>query len=245
VAELRIGTSGWHYDHWRGPFYPDDMASDAYLPFYAERFGTVEVNNAFYQLPDERTLIDWRNTVPGGFLFAVKASRYITHMKKLKDPAGPVDAFLGRIGVLGDRLGPVLFQLPPRWRVDVERLEAFLEALPAGVRAVFEFRDASWFDDRVYQALDRHGAAFCIYDLAGTESPHVVTGDFAYVRLHGSGAAYEGAYTEQALGGWAGACSAWLRSGKDVYVYFDNDAGGAAPNDALALMKMLGVSPGG
>jgi uncharacterized protein YecE (DUF72 family) len=140
---------------------------------------------------------------------------------------------------LGDRLGPILFQLPPRWNVNVERLEAFLDALPASVQGVFEFRDESWFDERVYEALDRHGAAFCIYDLAGTESPHVVTGGTAYVRLHGSGAAYEGAYTRQALGAWAGACSAWLRSGKDVYVYFDNDARGSAPNDALALKGML------
>ena len=244
MADLRIGTSGWHYDHWRGPFYPDDTTSDAYLSFYAERFGTVEVNNAFYQLPDERTLIAWRGTVQDGFLFAVKASRYITHMKKLKDPAGPLDTFFSRIDALGDRLGPVLFQLPPRWHVDVERLEAFLEALPAGVRAVFEFRDPSWFSERVYDLLDRHGAAFCIYDLAGSESPHVVTGGTAYVRLHGSGAAYEGAYSKQALGGWAGACSGWLRSGKDVFVYFDNDARGSAANDALALKKMLGASSG-
>lgn len=239
MAELRIGTSGWHYDHWRGPFYPDDMASDAWLRYYAGRFDAVEVNNSFYRLPGEGTLASWRDSVPDGFRFAAKASRFITHMKKLKDPAGPVDSFLTRMRTLGDRLGPVLFQLPPRWHVDLPRLNAFLEVLPADVRAVFEFRDASWFDDRVYEALDRHGAAFCIYDLAGTESPHVVTGGLAYVRLHGSGAAYEGDYTPRMLSGWAGACSAWRRAGHDVHVYFDNDAHGYAPKDAMALEGML------
>jgi uncharacterized protein YecE (DUF72 family) len=239
MAELRIGTSGWHYDHWRGPFYPEGMHSDAFLRFYAERFDAVEVNASFYHLPVEATLATWRDTVPDGFLFAAKASRYITHMKKLKDPAEPVDTFLTRMAALGDTLGPVLFQLPPRWHVDVERLEAFLGVLPAAVRPVLEFRDASWFDDRVYEALDRHGAAFCIYDLAGTESPHVVTGGLAYVRLHGSGAAYEGDYTPRMLSGWAGACTAWRRAGHDVHVYFDNDAHGYAPKDALLLKEML------
>ena len=239
VPELRIGTSGWHYDHWRGPFYPDDLAAEHYLGFYAERFDTVEVNHSFYQLPEASSVAAWREAAPAGFRFAVKVSRYLTHMKKLKDPEAPLTSFLERVTPLGERLGPLLFQLPPNWHVDLDRLAAFLEMLPAGVRAAFEFRDPTWFDDAVYELLDRHGAAFCIYDLAGTESPHVVTGDLAYVRLHGSGAAYEGGYTKRMLSGWAGACSAWLRAGRDVFVYFDNDARAHAPADAGALKEML------
>lgn len=239
VPELRIGTSGWHYDHWRGPFYPDDMAAEDYLGFYAERFDAVEVNHSFYRLPAASAVAAWRETVPSTFRFAVKASRYLTHMKKLKDPEKPLATFLERVTPLGDRLGPLLFQLPPNWHADLDRLTGFLEVVPAHVRAVFEFRDPSWFCDGVYEALERHGAAFCIYDLAGTESPHVVTGDLAYVRLHGSGAAYDGGYTKKALSGWAGACAAWLRSGRDVHVYFDNDAHAHAPRDARALTEML------
>jgi len=239
VPELRIGTSGWHYDHWRGPFYPERMAAEDYLAFYAERFDAVEVNHTFYQLPEASAVAGWRASVPPGFRFAVKASRYLTHMKKLKDPEAPLASLLERVTPLGDRLGPLLFQLPPNWHADLDRLTAFLEVLPEEVRAVFEFRDRSWFCDGVFEALERHGAAFCIYDLAGSESPHVVTGDLAYVRLHGSGAAYEGGYTKRTLSGWAGACSAWLRGGRDVHVYFDNDAHAHAPEDARALKEML------
>lgn len=236
---IHVGTSGWHYDHWRGPFYPEALAKEEFLTHYARRFQTVEVNNTFYQLPREKTLVQWRQAVPREFVFAVKASRYITHMKKLKDPQEPVSNFMERVAALEDKLGPVLFQLPPRWRFNGERLHSFLEALPDGHRYVFEFRDHSWFNDRAYEALARHNAAFCIYHLAGELSPKEVTADFVYVRLHGPAGSYQGQYRTEDLAGWAGAFSTWARQGKDVYCYFDNDEAGYAAQDALRLQEMV------
>jgi uncharacterized protein YecE (DUF72 family) len=235
---IHIGTSGWHYKHWQGPFYPDDIPKRGFLDYYAERFHTVEINNSFYQLPKEKTLIRWRNTVPSGFVFAVKASRYITHMKKLKDPEEPVSNFLGRIGKLGDKLGPILFQLPPNWNLNCQRLRAFLEILPAGYRYAFEFRDPSWFHSKVYDALGEHGASFCIYDLAGRVSPKKVTAEFIYLRLHGPKGPYQGQYETTVLEKWAGDFSAWVREGKELYCYFDNDEAGYAAQDAARLKAM-------
>jgi uncharacterized protein YecE (DUF72 family) len=248
-GRIRIGTSGWNYDHWRGPFYPEDLSSREWLSFYARHLGSVEVNNTFYQLPRERTLRDWSDAVPSDFLFSVKASRYITHMKKLKDPKDSLEQFLARVLTLGDRLGPVLFQLPPSWKVNPERFEGFLEEmrergrdLPTPLRCAFEFRDESWFSDEVLGLLRAHEAAFCIYDLGGSQSPREVTADFVYVRLHGPGGRYEGSYGTEALSEWAGAFSTWTRKGIDVYCYFDNDDSGYAAKNAIALAEMLGVA---
>jgi uncharacterized protein YecE (DUF72 family) len=238
-GHIHIGTSGWHYDHWRGPFYPPEMAAADFLEFYIRRFHTVEVNNTFYQLPEKKTLHTWAETVPKSFIFTVKASRYITHMKKLKDPKKSVAKFFRRVEVFGPRLGPVLFQLPPRWKVNPERLSAFLEQLPPEHRYAFEFRDDSWFDDRIYRILLEHEAAWCIYHLAGRLSPKEVTANFSYIRLHGPGRAYQGQYDGRTLSGWAGAISAWSRAGKDVYCYFDNDQNGYAAQDAGRLQEML------
>ncbi len=238
-GHIYIGTSGWHYSHWRGVFYPDTLLANQWLRYYIDHFGTVEINNSFYQLPDEATFEQWRNTVPTGFVFAVKASRYLTHMKKLKDAHEPLARFLERVNLLKDRTGPLLFQLPPRWRADVARLRAFLEAVPANHRCAFEFRDPTWFHPDVYEILAEHHAAFCIYDLAGQTSPREVTADFVYVRLHGPGAAYEGSYTPRHLAGWAGAFSTWRREGRDVYCYFDNDQHGYAVANAMRLQDMM------
>jgi uncharacterized protein YecE (DUF72 family) len=215
------------------------MPEERYLAYYAERFDTVEINNSFYHLPEEGTLSQWRKTTSKDFGFSVKGSRYLTHMKKLKDPEEPLSRFLGRVETLKRKLGPVLFQLPPRWKANPQRLEEFLQVLPRRHRYAFEFRDRSWFSDAIYELLSRHHAAFCIYDLAGTTSPKEVTCDFAYVRLHGPGAAYEGSYSPQTLAGWAGAFSAWSQQGKPVYCYFDNDQAGYAPQNALRLKEML------
>jgi len=239
-VSLHIGTSGWHYNHWRGPFYPKDLSTDRFLSYYAERLHTVEINNSFYQLPEKGTLETWRSSTRPGFVFSVKASRYMTHMKKLKDPEKPLSSFLNRVDVMGDRLGPILFQLPPRWRMNKERLTAFLKALPRDHRYTFEFRDPSWFHRDTLQALEEQGAAFCIYELAGRLSPKEITTDFVYIRLHGPQGPYEGKYTTQALSGWAGAISSWVRQGKDVYCYFDNDEAGYAVQNALELQDMMG-----
>ncbi|MBN2025697.1 MAG: DUF72 domain-containing protein [Actinobacteria bacterium] len=239
AERINIGTSGWHYDHWKGSFYPDDISAGEMLGFYAERLGTVEINNSFYQLPEDKTLSEWRDMVPEGFAFSAKASRYITHMKKLKDPQEPVTTFIERVKVLGDKLGPILFQLPPRWKLNLERLRSFLDVLPVGHKYTFEFRDPSWFAEEVYEALSARNAAFCIYELAGRLSPKKVTADFVYVRLHGPGDAYEGDYDAQTLAGWAGAFSTWAGKGLQVYCYFDNDQKGYAAQNALKLHDML------
>lgn len=239
AGRIRIGTSGWDYTHWRGAFYPGELDTADWLAFYARRFGSVEINNSFYRLPSADTLRAWRGQVPGGFRFAVKASRYITHMKKLKDPADSVSRLFERIAVLGEQVGPVLFQMPPRWRFNGERLECFLRALSADYRYAFEFRDHSWLDERTYALLARHGAALCIYELDGFLSPKRVTADLVYIRLHGPGAAYQGSYDVQALAGWAGAISTWAAQGREVWCYFDNDQDGFAALDAARLEAML------
>jgi uncharacterized protein YecE (DUF72 family) len=238
-TSIHIGTSGWHYGHWKGPFYPEDLADSAMLAFYAEHFSTVEINNSFYRMPEKRTLAGWRDSVPDGFVFAVKASRYITHMKKLRDAREPLSRFLDAVDTLGEKLGPVLFQLPPRWHLNAERLVSFLDILPKDSRFAFEFRDSSWFTAGVYDALLRSGAAFCIYDLDGRLSPKEVTSDMAYIRLHGPSGPYRGEYDKEVLAGWAEAFGSWVKQGKEVYCYFDNDEGGHAPNDALRLARMI------
>jgi uncharacterized protein YecE (DUF72 family) len=200
----------------------------------------VEINNSFYQLPARQTLEEWRKTVPNGFIFTVKGSRYITHMKKLKDPSQAVPQLLKAAKVLKTRLGPILFQLPPRWGVNPDRLRQFIEALPGKYRYTFEFRDPSWFEDRIYDILSETETAFCIYELADRLSPKETTADFVYIRLHGPEAeAYQGHYDANTLAGWAGAISAWRRQGKEIFCFFDNDQAGYAAKDALRLRKML------
>lgn len=240
MATARIGTSGWNYRHWLGPFYPPGTRARDMLSHYAQRFETVEVNGTFYRLPSPETLAGWRDHVPEGFAFACKASRYITHMKKLNVDETATAPFLEAVGTLGPRLGPVLFQLPPRWRANPDRLDGFLALLPGGHRYVFEFRDETWFSDEIYDVLRRHGTAFCIYDLEGRTAPDVETGPFDYVRLHGPGEeAYRSAYDDAALDGWAAWIADRLGRGRDVYCYFDNDEAGHAPNDALRLRERL------
>jgi uncharacterized protein YecE (DUF72 family) len=239
TPQLLIGTSGWHYEHWKGPFYPEGLSGEGLLRYAADRFPTVEINNTFHQLPSRGSLAAWRDAVPPGFVFSVKASRYITHTKKLKDPEKTLPPFFDAVKVLKDKLGPVLFQLPPKWRFNPDRLYDFLEALPSGLRYAFEFRDPSWFDPRAIEALTETGAAFCMYELAGTVSPKHVTADFVYVRLHGPDGAYRGRYGRKGLAGWAGALHAWADRGWKIFCYFDNDEAGFAPLDALDLKAML------
>jgi uncharacterized protein YecE (DUF72 family) len=236
---IHIGTSGWHYQHWSGPFYPKNLRKQDFLKHYACHFHTVEINNSFYQLPTEKTLAAWRDTVLPGFIFTVKASRYITHMKKLKDSEKTLKPLLKRVETLGDKLGPILFQLPPKWRFNPDRLNDFLESLPAGYRYALEFRDPSWEDSRAYDAMQLTGAAFCIYELDGYLSPKEITADFVYVRLHGPNGPYKGQYSTQTLAGWAGAFSAWENQGLEIFCYFDNDEAGYAAQDARRLQDMI------
>ncbi len=239
TACVHIGTSGWHYKHWCGPFYEEKLPPAKMLDKYVRHFDTVEINNSFYKLPATSALECWRDSTPSGFCFAVKASRFITHNKKLKDPENALENFLPRVAVLGKKLGPILFQLPPTWRANCERLEEFLSALPKKHRYTFEFREHSWHVPRVYEILHRHRAAFCAFDLAGFQSPTEVTTDFAYVRLHGPGGRYQGSYSHEQLSAWAAHINEWRQKLKAFYVYFDNDQAAYAAQNALQLKKLL------
>ena len=240
-AEIRIGTSGWHYRHWLGNFYPQKLPASRMLAYYYEHFDTVEINNSFYMLPKFETMHAWREATPQNFQFAVKASRFLTHNKKLKDPQNALHKFLPRAEALGEKLGPILFQLPPSWRVNSERLIEFLQALPRYHRYTFEFREPTWICDEVCKALGKYNAAFCIYDIGGFHSPIHVTADWAYVRLHGPSNKYQGSYSDEVLGRWAERISEWSKKLKAVYVYFDNDQAGYAARNALTLCDLLGL----
>ncbi|HZU33422.1 MAG TPA: DUF72 domain-containing protein, partial [Candidatus Angelobacter sp.] len=195
-ADIRIGTSGYHYKHWVGPFYPPRTSTAKMLDYYIQHFDTLELNNSFYRLPTIEAFESWRDSTPKNFVFAVKASRFITHNKKLKDPENALDNILPRAEHLKKKLGPMLFQLPPKWKINLERLETLLQILPREHRYTFEFRELSWMDPKVNQMLERFNAAFCIYELAGYHSPLEITADFAYVRLHGPAAGkYQGSYS--------------------------------------------------
>jgi uncharacterized protein YecE (DUF72 family) len=239
---IRIGCSGWNYDHWRnGVFYPPRLASREWLGFYAERFDTVEVNATFYRLPKPDVVGRWVDATPSGFLFAVKASRYLTHVKRLADLPEHLDTLLTRLASLvgSPKLGPMLWQLPPTFHRDDERLAEALASLPATLRHAFEFRHESWFEEPVYELLRRHDAALVIADRAGAQELRrdVLTADFTYIRFHGG---FEGGcYAHRELDRWAGLLSGWAASG-DVYAYFNNDWQGFAIENARYLRAALG-----
>jgi uncharacterized protein YecE (DUF72 family) len=210
------------------------------LDCYVGHFDTVELNNSFYRLPSDAAFDEWRKATPPNFVFAVKASRFLTHNKKLKEPENPIQNLVSRVVHLGPKLGPVLFQLPPRWAVNYERLENFLAMWPRTLRCVFELRDQTWIRSDINDLLARFRAAFCIYEIAGYHSPLTVTTDFAYVRLHGPGPAkYQNSYDEQRLRKWSRQIRDWGRELKSVYIYFDNDQAGFAAHNALTLKHMV------
>jgi uncharacterized protein YecE (DUF72 family) len=242
ACDIRIGTSGYHYKHWKGPFYPEKTAASKMLEFYLGHFNTVELNNSFYRLPAEAAFDEWKRVTPPDFVFAVKASRFLTHNKKLKDPEPALDNFLPRVAHLDAKLGPILFQLPPKWKINLERLESFLQVLPREFRYVFEFREKTWITPQVDGLLSGFNAAFCIYEIAGYHSPISVTADFAYVRLHGPAAGkYQGSYDDKRLGEWCHRINEWSKTLKALYIYFDNDQAGFAAQNALTLKRMVGV----
>jgi uncharacterized protein YecE (DUF72 family) len=232
--ELRIGCSGWQYKHWRGNFYPPELPQSRWFAHYALTFDTVEINNSFYRLPEAETFARWRDQAPRCFVYAVKASRFLTHMKKLKDPEEPIERFFDRASHLGRHLGPVLYQLPPRFPINLERLEHFLGALPRKRQHTIEFRDASWYDDRVYALLRRYKVALCLHDMAGSATGQQVVGPFIYVRFHGT-QKYGGRYPDERLEQWAEWLAARHHEGLGVFAYFNNDTGGHAPRDAVRL----------
>ena len=240
MAEIRIGTSGWHYKHWCGPFYEAKTPPARMFACYQQQFDTVELNNSFYRLPSEAALSAWFQSTPGNFLFAAKASRYITHRKRLSDPQNAIDHFFTRMQGLGAKLGPILFQLPPRWHANPERLQVFLQALPRDRQYAFEFRDPSWNHEAIYEILRRNRAAYVITEIAGYQSPELLTTDFAYIRLHGPGEkAYQGDYSKDQLAAWAKKIHLWADRLSSIYVYFDNDQAGFAAKNALELKALV------
>lgn len=240
-ASLHIGTSGWHYKHWLGKFYPPKLAPSSMFDWYSRHFDTVELNNSFYRLPPEENFVRWRTLAPPGFTFAVKASRFITHMKKLKDPQSSIAKFFERAQLLNEKLGPVLFQLPPRWPANLERLHSFLEQLPSRNRYVFEFRDPTWHTAAVYRILSRHNVALCNHDWRDVHGPKELTADFAYIRMHGPSGTYQGSYTIEDLEHWAERVDRWRSELRAVYVYFNNDQGGFAIENAMRLRELFGI----
>lgn len=236
---IHIGASGWHYEHWKGPFYPYKTPNKELLSHYSRHFKTTEINNTFYKLPSEKAMMEWRDSTPDDFIFSVKASRFITHMKKLKDPELTLPSFLERIDLLGEKLGPILFQLPPKWRYNGERFRRFVAALPDDHRYAFEFRDPSWVNDDSLEAMGEKHIALCIHDMAGETSPKETPGGFVYIRFHGPEENYGGSYDAQTLAGWTGAISSWANTGKEIFCYFDNDEAGHAPLNAARLREMV------
>ena len=238
VPRIRVGCSGWQYRHWRGLFYPSDLPASRWLEFYAREFDTVEINNTFYRLPEARTFEDWRRRLPARFVASIKASRYLTHLKRLKDPEEPVDRLFDRASHLGRTFGPVLYQLPPRWPRRLSRLQVFLDALPRHRQAV-EFRDPDWYAPEVLEALAARRIALCVHDMAGSVSPRAVSGAFVYLRLHGPDGRYHGRYPDDRLREWAEWLGAQASDGFSAFVYFNNDGGGHAPRDAARLRELL------
>jgi uncharacterized protein YecE (DUF72 family) len=237
-AEARIGCSGWQYAHWRGAFYPPELPRSRWLAYYCAQFNTVEINNTFYRLPEVSTFARWRHDVPTGFLYAVKASRFLTHMKRLKDPDDALLRFFVRARRLGRALGPVLYQLPPRWKIDIHRLTTFLQCLPRGRRHAIEFREPSWYTDEVFTLLAQHRVALCLHDMQGSSTARLAVGPFIYVRFHGP-EKYSGRYGEGVLNDWGRWLASQLREGRSVFAYFNNDAAANAPRDAMRLRTAI------
>jgi uncharacterized protein YecE (DUF72 family) len=239
-ASILIGTSGWHYKHWLGTFYPAGANTKKQFEHYTQHFDTVEINNSFYKLPPREVFEGWYKYSPRKFLFVIKANRFITHNLKLLRPKEPLTRLFNSILALKEKLGPILFQLPPKWKVNVDRLREFLEALPVGYDYVFEFRNETWYHEEVYKLLQKYNCAFCIYELGGHLSPITITANFVYVRLHGPSAnKYQGSYSKPDLKKWAKRCCEWQSQKKRVYVYFDNDQEGYAALNAVTLKALV------
>jgi uncharacterized protein YecE (DUF72 family) len=236
--KIHIGTSGWNYRHWKGRFYPEDIPQKKWLEFYCKNFRTLELNNTFYRLPEVKTFNNWRKNTPDDFMFSVKASRYITHIKKLNDKE-PTQEFLKRAKYLKEKLGPILFQLPPGWKFNEKRFNSFLDNLPKKYSYTFEFRNDNWWNEKVIESLKEHNMAFCIFEIGGTISPREVTADFIYVRLHGPGEKYQGSYSDKKLKDWASFFCKWKKKGKEIWCYFDNDQNAYAAHNADKLQEMV------
>jgi len=234
-----IGTSGWQYADWKGKFYPENLTRKDWLGYYAQHFPTLEINSSFYHLPQPKALINWYETVPRDFVFSLKVSRYITHIKRLHDAGEAAKEFVQRAVLLKEKLGCLLYQLPPGLKRNDELLQGFLAALPRGFRHVMEFRHPSWFAPAVEEILHNHGAGFCIFDMPELTSPLITTAGFGYVRFHGSQALYSSLYSDSELKQWSHKLQALSHNVNQIFIYFNNDIAGFALDNASTLNRYL------
>jgi uncharacterized protein YecE (DUF72 family) len=234
-----VGTSGWVYPHWRNVFYPPKLARSKWLEFYTDHFSSVELNNSFYRLPSERSFSNWRDTSPDAFRYSVKVSRFITHIKRLKDIAEPLETFVNRARNLSEKLGPLLYQLPPNMHRNDELLESFLAVLPNDFRHVIEFRHETWFEEKVFDTLRRYGIGFCVFDMPDFTCPLLATSDIAYIRFHGSSTLYSSSYSDDELDKWVKRIVLLSEDLNAMYIYFNNDAEGFAVRNAQTLSRKL------
>ena len=239
MARVLIGTSGWHYESWRGPFFPKGLPVKAQLGYYAQQFDTAELNGVFYRTPSFEAVKGWHEQTGDDFVFAWKASKFITHWKRLSaNSANSLALIEERLRLLGAKAGPVLFQLPPNFKADAERLASFFKLLPKRRRYSFEFRHPSWYRPDILRLLSQRNIALCLSDHHDAPAPWKRTADFVYIRGHGPGGRYKGQYRPQTLSQWAARIRSWKKQGCDVFVYFDNDQKSAAPADALKLKQL-------
>lgn len=237
--QYNIGCSGWHYDHWRSLYYPAELPKSEWLLFYAKQFNTVELNSSFYQLPSEKTFNRWRESTPDSFVFAVKVSRFITHIKKLRKSALALETFLSRVSILQNKLGPLLYQLPPSMKRNDEMLCEFLALLPSYYRHVFEFRHESWLNSSVFNILRRYNIGLCVFNMPNINCPLITTSDFAYIRFHGNQKLYSSCYSDKELSQWSQDVIQLGNNIKAIYIYFNNDAEAFAIKNALTLRDYL------
>lgn len=237
---VNIGTSGWSFNGWKEIFYPPSLAEKDTLAYYSSVFGSVELNSSFYRIPSPTSIEKWKETTPDHFIFSCKASRYLTHIKMLKDVRDTTLYFLQVIEGLEEKLGPVLFQLPPYWPFNLERLEQFIEILPTSFHYTFEFRNKSWLRQEVYDLLTKKNIALCFYDFKGYQCPEIITSDFIYLRLHGPHLEpYSGNYEEKTLLSYAHKFATWQQHVKQIFCYLDNDEKVVAPHDAQVLERLV------
>jgi len=237
---IYIGTSGWSYGDWAdGVFYPTDISNKEWLKYYSSQFNTVEINASFYHQMSAKTYAKWHQTVPKDFVFSVKISRFLTHIKKLNEPKEPWQRFIDNAKLLKEKLGPILVQLPPNFRANNEKLESFLKIAPSKYKFAFEFRNESWFNDGIYQILKRYNAALVFADFKNMPVVEEITADFIYIRMHGPDGLYSSKYSTKQLQGLAYKIKKWESNVKQIYVYFNNDAEGYAVENAMELKQLI------
>jgi uncharacterized protein YecE (DUF72 family) len=238
-GSFHVGTSGWSYIHWGGIFYPAALPASRRFGYYSGRFATVELNTTFYRLPVPEVFEKWAAQAPPGFVYALKANQFITHMKRLREPDEPVQRFTERARLLGEHLGPILYQLPPRFPPDYDRLEHFLSILPRDLSHAVEFRDPRWLNPTVRSMLQEYKVGLCLADMPGRDNPLWATSDTVYVRFHGDEVLYGDSYTSDELALWAARLAFYVAEGRTVYAYFNNDMGAYAVQNALELNQLI------